>query len=366
MSAEEEAESMRCRLLVEFAKLQPLAAQWDRLAAAAEFPTVFLSWGFNRAWWRAFGGDKQLRVVVVSDDGGNVRLIAPLYEHAKEPGTWRFIADFSGDYNDLVMAAGDRKALAALFGWLRRQSSWRELVLERIPSTLLPTFLPHVRDAESSRADKLRAWLSFGTPLVYRVWNHEHPHISGPELTDRHDLLRTKNYVRHVNWYRKSGELRYRSIGDAGEIRKLLPAFMDLHTREWSTRGAGAQFKWDLARQFFENMLDDMAPYGCLRLDMLEFNGAMIAAHFGFVGQGRFYFYKPCMDLEQVKHSPGKLLMAYMIRDAIDAGLTDFDLLRGLDSYKDRYATQTRRTASLSIQRSRTDTILKRIRAKGQ
>ena len=210
----------------------------------------------------------------------------------------------------------------------------------------------------------MRSWLALGSPLVYRVWNFEHPHLSGAKLDELRNLVSTKNYIRHVNWYRRNGDFRYRTITSAEEIRSLLPQFMDLHTKEWVAKGQDAQFKWDLARRFFEFLTEDMAGYGVLRMNLLEFNGAMIAAHFGFQGQGRFYFYKPCLDPDHARHSPGKVLMAYMIRQAVEEGLDDFDLLRGLDPYKERYASEIRRTAFLLVQRSRVHAVASRLRLK--
>lgn len=346
-----------------FDELQPIASEWDRLAARSGMPSPFLTWGFNRAWWRAFGEDKLLRTIVVTDAEGRVRLIAPFYAPADAPQRWRFIADFSGDYNDVVAAADDHEGVGFLFRWLAANRDWSTLSLGRVAGDALPAYFAYASDPGATFAAKLRCWLNPRVLLAYRIASREHPYADCGALMQMQRLVKTKNYVRHVNWFGRNGSFGYEVVTSPTEIRALLPRFMDMHTREWQQKSGRPQFSWAAARRFFEYMIDDMGGSGSLRLDLLRFNGEMVAAHFGFHDEQRFYFYKPCFDLDYAEHCPGKVLMAYMIQWAAEHGLVEFDLLRGLDPYKDRYASAVRTTWHFAVSRSRLQWLADRFRA---
>ena len=71
-------------------------------------------------------------------------------------------------------------------------------------------------------------------------------------------------------------------------------------------------------------------------------NGAIAAVMYGFTYNGRFYFYQHGFDEQYKPQSVGLVLMALTIRAAIEEGVAEFDMLWGLEPYKQLWAREQR------------------------
>ena len=65
--------------------------------------------------------------------------------------------------------------------------------------------------------------------------------------------------------------------------------------------------------------------------------GRIIAALYGFHHATRTYYYLGGFDPEFKQYSPGTILIAHAIAEAIREGATEFDFLRGREDYKYRW-----------------------------
>jgi CelD/BcsL family acetyltransferase involved in cellulose biosynthesis len=81
---------------------------------------------------------------------------------------------------------------------------------------------------------------------------------------------------------------------------------------------------------FFRRVAADCA----LRLDVLEHGGRPLAAAVGFRTTRGHHLYNMAFDRAAASLSPGIVLLAALIRQAIDDGLERFDFMRGLERYK--------------------------------
>jgi hypothetical protein len=69
---------------------------------------------------------------------------------------------------------------------------------------------------------------------------------------------------------------------------------------------------------------------------------APVAAWYGWSYGGRYAYYLAGFDPAWSRHSVGLLLLAHTIRAAAEEGAAEYDLLRGDEDYKDRFATGRR------------------------
>ncbi|HZJ28723.1 MAG TPA: GNAT family N-acetyltransferase [Solirubrobacterales bacterium] len=88
---------------------------------------------------------------------------------------------------------------------------------------------------------------------------------------------------------------------------------------------------------------------GWLRLRILECDGAPVAAFCGWSIGGRYSFYQGGFDPVWAGRSIGLVSLALAIRDAIEEGASEFDLLLGDEEYKQRLATGQRQVASVVV-----------------
>ena len=324
---------------------------------------VFSHLGFIRAWWKAYGKGKTLHVVEAVDSLTNSVVIAPFYSSPEHPTRWMLIGDRRADYCDVASVGMIGNCGKQLYSAITRLPGWWDIAIDKIPveSPLLYAASWAYGPNASIRA-KVRAWTVRRGPLAYIHWHERHPRIEQRRILELRGLLAEQSHRKHVNWFLRRGKLEYRRITVPEEVLHRLPAFFALHVNEWHTKGGRSLFDDASNRNFYRFLIDELGSQGAIRLDTVELSGRIIAAHFGFEWRERAFYYKPCYDPEFASHSPGKLLLAYIIEDAANRGLEEVDLLYGLEPYKLRYASSVRATASLLLQRSRIRAAAKRIR----
>lgn len=352
---------LKARVTDDPCQIEQLASAWDALALQSEFVDIFATSGFARAWWRAYGAQRTLRLVVIEDASGALRLVAPLcIDHAR-PSILKMVGYFRADYNNVICRAGDSESIQQLFAFLRQLPGWCLMTLENVPShAAVLNHFPHACAPDASKLTKLGSWLSVYRPLAFRQTLHLHPRIHGVRLHELRNLLEEKHYRKHVNWFGRQGTLCYSVLADPAEIRSRLDEFMDLHVREWTARNGRSLFLDQENRVFYRFLIDDLREYDAVRLHTLTLDGRLIAAHFGFEWNRRVYYYKPCYEPDFAQHSPGRLLLAHIIRDAVDGHLEEVDMLYGSESYKMQFALDVRPTGALELHRSRMQSLARR------
>ena len=89
-----------------------------------------------------------------------------------------------------------------------------------------------------------------------------------------------------------------------------------------------------------------------LRLWFLELDGEPVASWYGWRLGDRYSFYNGGFDPSRSKLSPGMVLLARVLESAFEEGARTFDFLLGDESYKGRFADQTREVHDLTLARA--------------
>jgi CelD/BcsL family acetyltransferase involved in cellulose biosynthesis len=100
--------------------------------------------------------------------------------------------------------------------------------------------------------------------------------------------------------------------------------------------------------RFFKNILPVMHDKGWLRLTFLKCDDTPAAAYCDFDYGRQILVYNSGLLPDAYAHlSPGIVLLAYNIRNAIESGHTIYDFLRGNETYKYRMGAQDTRVYKL-------------------
>ncbi|MCI0613886.1 GNAT family N-acetyltransferase [bacterium] len=343
---------LSCRLVQNFDDLVQLSSSWDNLVYKSDFPDIFSTSGFARAWWRAYGENRNMNLVIVEDHQGIPRLIAPFQAKKETPGNWELMGRPRGDYTNLIMEAGDYEGLDSLFNWLKNQPHWQVVTLRRIPgkSSLL-NFFKKPYDATLTNFEKLYRWLNIGSWMVLQEPRLEHPICAGVAFQNMHDVLQHSHHRRKTNWFKTQGEFEYQVITEPAAIKSCLPQLFELHIKEWSKKSKSFLSE-QVNRDFYLYIVDEMASYNALRFDRITLNGNLIAAHLGFHWAGRLYYWLACFDSAYAKGSPGRLLLENIIHSALKLDLNELDMLFGMEEYKQHFRSEIRKTGAITIYRS--------------
>ncbi len=125
--------------------------------------------------------------------------------------------------------------------------------------------------------------------------------------------------------------LRYRVTSDAAELPRDLDSFVALHR---ASQEGKERFMDDRMERFFREIAERFEATGNLRLSFLSAGESDIASAFQFEWNGSMLLYNSGFDPAFHRLSPGLVLLARCIQDAISRGIREYDFLRGRERYK--------------------------------
>lgn len=328
---------VRTTRLESWESLSDLEAAWNNLLNRSLGHSVFQTFPWHVCWWGAFGDPHEL-FVILAYAGTRLVGIAPMMI-TREKGAigqvqrhLHFIGSINGasDYCDFITDPDVPEALDALLLEICSGSK----ALCRIDLSHFPSHSPHqTRTLEYFKKRGMRTFAESPVDAPVRI------------LGDDEADLKTANkssLKRHTNFFQKSGELRFYQCGSEAEILGYLDRFFDQHRARWAQTDSPSQFFDPAQRAFYKELVREIFPYGWLRFDVVLFNGAPLAFHFGFEYQRRFIWYKPTFDNQFASKSPGEVLIKFLLEDAIKKKLEEFDFTVGSEPFKYRFANRIR------------------------
>jgi CelD/BcsL family acetyltransferase involved in cellulose biosynthesis len=323
--------------LARWEDLPDLESAWNDLLDRSPGHSVFQTFPWHVCWWRAFGGPHELLVILGYADS-RLAGIAPMMitrekgPMGREQRHVRFIGseNHASDFCDFITDPDVPEALDALLENLCAGAK----AFYRIDLSHFPGHSPNLaRTLEYFKSRGLRASVGFPVDAPVRI------------LGDRQADLKAANkssLKRHTGFFRKSGDLRFHRCESEEEILACLERFFEQHRSRWAQTGSPSQFSVPAQRDFYRELVREVFPRGWLRFDMVLFNGTPLAFHFGFEYRRRFIWYKPTFDIRHASRSPGEVLIKFLLEDAIEKKLEEFDFTVGSEPFKYRFANRIR------------------------
>jgi CelD/BcsL family acetyltransferase involved in cellulose biosynthesis len=316
---------------------------WETLEATTPAPSPFMSWAWHRAWADAAPAADVAasEALVLRGADGVVQAILPVrlrrvafHRVPVTALTWA-----TGDWGcpDHLDALAMPESTVAAFASYLEALPWELLIL----SNLAP-------EAEATR--RVCASLQARGYAVRRQNLWVCPYLELSEDWERY--LGTLTATRRQTLRRKERQLRQQyamTITDYEDdsVETGLSHLMSLHERRWE-QGKGA-FQDFSVRRLHRHFAAELAARRRLWLSTLDIDGKPVAAWYGFAWGDTVYFYQSGRDPHWERHSVGLVLMATMIRRAIERGYRRFDFLRGADAYKQQWTTTQRTTEEITI-----------------
>jgi CelD/BcsL family acetyltransferase involved in cellulose biosynthesis len=295
----------------------------DWTVAAERSGNIFATWEWAVTWWRHFGAGRPLLVTVCRDGDGRLLGVLPLYLSTARPlRVLRFVGSGPADRQGPIGAPEDRPALAralleALAGSLPR---WDVLLAERLPCEESWDRLLGAAPIQRDSSPVLE--------IAGRGWDEL---LASSSANFRQQVRSRERRLM------RSHRLGYRLADEPDRLARDVATLVRLHQARWGAAGSGA---FDARRRVFHEEFAALAlRRGWLRLWFLELDDRAVAAWYGFRYGGAEWFYQAGRDPAYDRLSVGFVLMAHTVREAANAGLARYHLLRGDEPYKARFAS---------------------------
>jgi len=335
-----------------------LRDNWNRLSETAEYPNVFMTFDWFRAW-RQYFTQKDLsslrpNVLVLKKDGDIAGVLPLVYRTASRFGVavrkLEFVETLA-DYHDLVVGndpAGQSRAIAEFLA--ESQDQWdlvdlRDLRETGNTATMIGGALSHVG-------------------LHYRVLPEpEHcPYlpITGDSAVQ---IERLSGHVRRVLRKRmeraKALGLHVRVIEDPHDHQGLVEKMIALEAQKRS-EGKLVQPFVGKYREVFQSLFNSLGPRNWVYVALMESGDQPVAWQLGFRCGKKLWDYNKAYDHAFSQFAPGTLLVAALLDYGFSHGYEEYDFLRGEEPYKTVWSTGFHERFRLNIWSKR---LLSRTRA---
>lgn len=319
-----------------------LQDQWNDLLQVSNH-TIFSTWEWLDLWWRHFGKNKNL-AILLAEKNNDVIGIAPLmYSVETMFKIRRKVIEFIGGqhpiYSNFIISGSHNECIEHFFSYLNSlPKKWNSAELINIS-----------KDPKSLRGlnQVVSKIMPDHTCLCVKLPNSNDSFINSIKRKDR------KEFRRNLRKIRKDGlQLNLVECLTQKDVTDTMNTLFSLDKKRWknaenfsgkcSDRNC-RNFYVDVAKSFFEK--------GWLGLYTLELSGTPVASLFGFRYNSKFYAYIMGMDPMYRKYSVGNLLFLKVMEDCIQKGLNEFDFMAGTDNYKNQWNPVTTCTFKTSIPR---------------
>jgi CelD/BcsL family acetyltransferase involved in cellulose biosynthesis len=317
---------------------------WAALHAETPDAPIFLTWEWVDAWQRNREAGWELWVLAACDETGRLAGVAPWtrMRHHYGPLTLDRLA-FVGDHRSYrihldVLARPDEKnaVFAAMLDYLASQPrAWDVLDLEAL--------------AAGSAVQETLALAGRGGRRYHQVETLPCPYTRLPDSWETYE--REQLSAEHRKWIKNRrnrlekdfpGQVVFERVTDAASLPAAMDDLAALHQKRWHGKGQGSSFDHESFRGFQRDVAALALAHDWLRLYFLRVNGHAIAVEYFFLHGGVLFDYAKAFDPDWSRYSPGQLLMAHVVQDAIGEGVRELDLGRGSFDYKFRWTDQER------------------------
>jgi CelD/BcsL family acetyltransferase involved in cellulose biosynthesis len=299
---------------------------WNGLLATGPTDVVFLTNEWQRLWWK-LRGDERL-VLVIAERNGRALALAPLF--AVE-GSLSLVGSGGSDYLDFI-GRPDECLLAAMLDAARDAApDFSGIELYHVPvdsptTALLPGVAARL-GLELHREEVA------GAPYA---------ELADAELVER--LTARRSVRKEEARMRRAGAARVRQA-QADELEPLVELFFEQHAARWRPAGEES-FELRGAREFVHAVAAAGHRGGWSRLTLLEWGGRPAAIDISLLRGSTQLSWLVSRDPTIREHSPGRVLRAHVVLEALRAGRHRFDFGLGEEDYKLRDASGVTRLAN--------------------
>lgn len=334
----------------DFNEFLDIRDSWNKLLSQSKDNDVFSSWEWLSSWWKHFGQDRKLRILMIEEDG-QVIAAAPLmcsrYNFAWIGNLTKveFVGSPQSDYNSFTLVRKELKCMRLFLDYLKsNHSDWDCFELRDVPEST--TTLKLLRDIsrEEPSEEKIIERVTFVCPYI-RLPN------SVDEFMRRMKGDMRRNLRRRMRRLSEQYEVKVKTQKDFGSIREAMNAFYELHQKRWGTKGMMGVFADEALRNFHYDIASYFNENGWLRLYVLTADDKPIASIYSFNYRVKKYEYLTGFDPEFSRYGVGNLLRMHVAEECIREGIEEYDLMRGDEPYKSFWSAEARKNFEVRLTR---------------
>ena len=328
-----------------------LREQWNALLQKSGDNNVFLTWEWLFIWWRHFGDNKKLRILLIKEQS-NIIGIVPLMQ-------WKYTKCFINinvlenicaqecDYSGAILTERADESIAILLGHLRKITSDGKTVVRMWHIPERSDFLKVLHEKHPSFNDSL---------VLNERLSDQCPYIDLPATWEEYFQSlgkRTREHLRRMaKLLEKDFTIEFKKYTGDDDLRSILETLFYLHQKRWQAKNIDSKFQTPQARGFYIDLSEAFHQKGWLNLSFVNINSTTVSIEWGFDYDRTYWSMTFSFDLDYSRYSVGRIHSMYLIQDAINNGQRKFDMLKGTEEYKSHYAKNKASNMLITLSRN--------------
>jgi len=343
-------ETLKLVILENFDQFINLEGEWNKTLNKSKDNNIFSTWEWLYCWWRHFGKNKQLRIILATE-GDTLIGMAPLmiskYSILKFGNFIKleFIGTPEADYNNFILTKKEGDCLRRFLNYVMTEcDEWDCLELREIPMESISANLLESLNAKD-----------FGGRSITKTTVNVCPYITLP--SDMETFFKTlggsmrRNLRRYMRKLASNYNVDTKTHASFGTLEEAMDTFFMLHQKRWIAQGRTGVFSKKIYREFHKDVARSFDKKGWLDLIFLTANNNPIAALYTFNYQRKKCVYLTGSDPAYFQFRVGNLLTLQAIERSIKNGLSEFDFMRGDEPYKALWTTKIRTNIMVQVVR---------------
>jgi CelD/BcsL family acetyltransferase involved in cellulose biosynthesis len=332
---------LRVVRLDNFDQIQDYGVDWNELVSSSLDNHVFLTSEWLTTWWKHYGKNRELILLALEDDG-KICSVAPLMgstfpAFGMKLKRIEFMGSPASDYHTFIISNPAADKLNLILEYVKQNFRKYDCVeLIEMPEES-KTYLA-LKQAQKAYAMK-----------EANLDNCPYVPLSGTF----EEYLKTLSSNRRQllgRWERKlmkEHRVGYRLFSDPSTVEEGMLNLFDLHQKSKVKRGLKGLFADETFRNFHLEIAKVFAAKNLLFLGGFTLDDKPISSEYGFIYDGKLYYYLNDYDPVYAQYGVGNLGTKYVFKTCFERGLREVDFMRGGEEYKQHWKTVNRRNVML-------------------
>lgn len=315
-----------------------LKKEWGKLAEARKQKTAFLTWEWLYAWWKNYGGKKELWLLTVWRED-QLLGAAPLMLGIKK----RFGLSFRHlqslgkpniDEWDILAVSNPEEVVKAVFNYIKEnKNQWDSIEFCELNTE--SSMFPLIKDQFNS------------LDLHVLHSTNEHYYISTAGDWEDYWNSLSKNTRDSINKRYKQGKkeynLEFEHVCGKNVTWEHFETIFSINEKGRYPE----KYRSKHERSFLKDLMEGMQERQWLEVFFLHMDNKPIAFDYGFNMDGNFEDWRTGYDMDYSTQAAGKLLLYLMLKQQFENNNYNFDFLRGAYEYKTQWNPKGRAFSTL-------------------
>jgi CelD/BcsL family acetyltransferase involved in cellulose biosynthesis len=333
----------------EYDQLMELQEQWNDVLGKSEDNEVFLTWEWLSTWWRHYGKEREL-MILLAEDGEKIVAIAPLMRSRYTLPLFglglrkiEFLGAEQTDYRNFILTEKKAESIRLFLKYLNKLN-WDCLEFKNIPETAESISTLRLILGKTQMQNEKVSNTCFYTPLCVS-WD---AFLKGKSGGMKRSLRRRMKRLE------EEYNVAFRRQDDINSVQQGIEIFVHLHQKRWNSKGFQGSFGTDPGfRDFLLDVSKRFAERKWLNLSLLTADDEPVSAALSFEYNNTLYYYHTGYDPAYSKFGVGNLLIMHLIEESIQKGMAKFDFLAGAESYKRSWTPLNRNNLEVGFVQNR-------------